>query len=81
MQPSFDSVRSILSSNLNIGVYTDPAHNLYVDEAVPDKHSIDSLRQGEAFVAIFNTGICGYATRCSSYEDRLDALRANVRPI
>ncbi|KAI9785914.1 MAG: L-arabinitol 4-dehydrogenase [Geoglossum umbratile] len=57
MQPSFSATRSIPSSNLNIGVYTNPAHNLYVADAVPDKHSVPS--HGEAFVAVFNTGICG----------------------
>lgn len=46
----------------NIGVYTDPKHNLWVAEAQPAVESIskgDSLKPGEVTVGIKSTGICG----------------------
>ena len=47
----------------NIGVYTDPAHNLWIDPASPSVEEIKSgstLEKGEVVVAIRSTGICGY---------------------
>jgi len=49
-------------SKKNIGVYTNPAHDLWVAEASPSLESVengDSLRPGEVTVGIKSTGICG----------------------
>jgi L-iditol 2-dehydrogenase len=53
---------SLLNLKPNIGVYTDPQHNLWLDEADPpiaDIRSGASLREGEVIVEIRSTGICG----------------------
>ncbi|KAH0542975.1 N-terminal acetyltransferase A complex catalytic subunit ard1 [Glutinoglossum americanum] len=50
------------TSKSNIGVYTDPAHSLWISEAEPSLESTkngDSLKRGEATVAVQSTGICG----------------------
>lgn len=47
----------------NIGVYTNPAHDLWVAEAEPSMEEVQkgsNLREGEVTVAIKSTGICGY---------------------
>jgi hypothetical protein len=47
----------------NIGVYTNPAHELWVAEAEPSLESVqkgDTLKEGEVTVGIKSTGICGY---------------------
>lgn len=46
----------------NIGVYTNPAHDLWISEAEPSLESAQTgadLKQGEVTVAIRSTGICG----------------------
>lgn len=46
----------------NIGVYTNPAHDLWVAEAEPSLEGIekgDSLKPGEVTVGIRSVGICG----------------------
>lgn len=46
----------------NIGVYTNPAHDLWINEAEPSLASVQSgadLKEGEVTVAIRSTGICG----------------------
>ncbi|KAJ6083120.1 hypothetical protein N7467_007255 [Penicillium canescens] len=46
----------------NIGVYTDPSHNLYVAAAEPSLEEVKSgstLQPGEITVAIKSSGICG----------------------
>lgn len=46
----------------NIGVYTNPNHDLWVNAAEPSAESVKSgadLKQGEVSVAIRSTGICG----------------------
>jgi len=50
----------------NIGVFTDPQHNLWLDTADPPAEDIQSgaaLADGEVVVEIRSTGICGYV-RC-----------------
>jgi L-iditol 2-dehydrogenase len=50
-------------SKANIGVYTNPEHELWVAEAEPSLESVekgDSLKPGEVTVGIKSTGICGY---------------------
>ncbi|KAH6724560.1 chaperonin 10-like protein [Leptodontidium sp. MPI-SDFR-AT-0119] len=49
-------------SKPNIGVYTNPQHELWVAEAEPSLESVqkgDSLKEGEVTVGIKSTGICG----------------------
>jgi L-iditol 2-dehydrogenase len=47
----------------NIGVFTNPKHDLWVSETTPSADSVKSgedLKPGEVTVAIRSTGICGY---------------------
>lgn len=47
----------------NIGVYTNPAHNLWINEAEPTLESVkkggEDLLPGQVTVAVRSTGICG----------------------
>ena len=46
----------------NIGVYTNPDHDLWIGEAQPTAESVASgsdLKPGEVTIAIRSTGICG----------------------
>jgi L-iditol 2-dehydrogenase len=46
----------------NIGVYTNPAHNLWLGPAEPSLESLEggeTLKEGEVTIAIKSTGICG----------------------
>lgn len=46
----------------NIGVYTNPAHDLWISQAEPSVESAQTgadLKEGEVTVAIRSTGICG----------------------
>lgn len=46
----------------NIGVYTNPEHQLWVGSAEPTWESVqkgDDLKVGEVTIAIKSTGICG----------------------
>lgn len=48
----------------NIGVYTNPKHDLWVAPAEPsleDVQSCANLHEGEVTIAIKSTGICGCA--------------------
>jgi len=52
----------VLQLKPNIGVYTDPQHNLWIDDALPSVENIqkgESLEAGEVVVQIRSTGICG----------------------
>ncbi|KAI7782554.1 sorbitol dehydrogenase [Diaporthe eres] len=53
----------IMASKPNIGVYTNPAHDLWINEAEPTLESVqkggDNLNPGQVTVAIRSTGICG----------------------
>jgi hypothetical protein len=47
----------------NIGVFTNPAHDLWITEVEPSLESVQdssALKEGEVTVAIRSTGICGY---------------------
>jgi len=49
-------------SKSNIGVYTNPAHDLWVAEAKPSLEDVEKgegLKTGEVTVGIKSTGICG----------------------
>ncbi|KAG5986636.1 L-arabinitol 4-dehydrogenase, partial [Claviceps lovelessii] len=46
----------------NIGVYTNPNHDLWINAAEPSAESVASgsdLKPGEVTIAIRSTGICG----------------------
>ena len=46
----------------NIGVYTNPKHDLWINEAEPTAESVaagSDLKEGEVTIAIRSTGICG----------------------
>jgi L-iditol 2-dehydrogenase len=50
-------------SKANIGVYTNPAHDLWIAPAEPSLGSLEkgsTLKEGEVTVAIKSTGICGF---------------------
>lgn len=53
------------ATKANIGVWTNPKHDLWVAEAEPsleDVQSGSSLEEGEVTVAIKSTGICGFVS-------------------
>ena len=50
-------------SKENIGVYCNPAHDLWVKESGPSMEEVktgNALKEGEVTIAIKSTGICGY---------------------
>lgn len=54
----------------NIGVYTNPQHDLRVKPAEPSLEQVkdgSTLLDGEVYVAIKSTGICGYFSADSSF--------------
>lgn len=60
MSTEFPSPGSRLDPN--IGLYTNPTHKIWLDEAFPraeDAASGEGLQVGEVTVAIKSTGICG----------------------
>jgi L-iditol 2-dehydrogenase len=62
-----------LTSKPNIGVYTNPAHDLWVGEALPTQEDVASgqnLQPGEVTVAIKSTGICGFVLTTISFNHR-----------
>lgn len=53
---------TIRASKPNIGVFTNPKHDLWVSEATPSLESVQNggeLKDGQVTVAIRSTGICG----------------------
>jgi L-iditol 2-dehydrogenase len=49
-------------SRPNIGVFTDPDHNIYINPASPSIEELASsttLKEGEVAITIRSTGICG----------------------
>ncbi|KAK0734181.1 L-Arabinitol 4-dehydrogenase [Lasiosphaeria miniovina] len=50
------------ASKANIGVFTNPKHDLWISDAAPTLESVqkgEDLREGQVTVAIRSTGICG----------------------
>ena len=48
----------------NIGVYTNPKHDLWVADAAPSVEDVNSgkgLKPGEVTLEVRSTGICGWA--------------------
>lgn len=59
---STTTATTVAPSKANIGVYTNPAHDLWVADASPSQQEVEqgeSLQPGEVTVAIKSTGICG----------------------
>lgn len=59
---STTTTTTIAPSKANIGVYTNPAHDLWVADTTPTQEEVEkgeSLKEGEITVAIKSTGICG----------------------
>ena len=49
-------------SKSNVGVYTNPAHDLWIAESKPTLEEVkngEGLKDGEVAIAIKSTGICG----------------------
>lgn len=47
----------------NVGVYTNPAHELWVAESEPSLETVkkaEDLKDGQVTIAIKSTGICGF---------------------
>lgn len=54
--------QSLNASKPNVGVYTNPQHDLWVADASPsveDVNNPDNLGEGEVFIVVKSTGICG----------------------
>ncbi|KAF2680969.1 GroES-like protein [Lentithecium fluviatile CBS 122367] len=52
----------VKSTKANIGVYTNPAHDLWVAEAEPSQAEVErggDLKEGEVLLNVKSTGICG----------------------
>ncbi|KAK4039845.1 L-arabinitol 4-dehydrogenase [Parachaetomium inaequale] len=53
---------TVKAAKANIGVFTNPKHDLWISEATPTLESVQSgeeLKEGQVTVAIRSTGICG----------------------
>lgn len=53
----------------NIGVYTNPKHDLWIAETTPKVEDVQSgkgLKPGEVTVEVRSTGICGYEPNISA---------------
>ena len=62
MCPTTTTTTTIAPSAKNIGVYTNPEHDLWVAETSPSQEEVESgaaLKEGEITVAVKSTGICG----------------------
>jgi L-iditol 2-dehydrogenase len=56
----------------NIGVFTNPKHDLWIADAKPTLEEVQNgstLKSGEVTVEVRSTGICGYSHPLSSPED------------
>lgn len=56
------SVGAVKPSKANIGVFTNPAHDLWITDAEPKLEAVqagEGLQHGEVTVAVRSTGICG----------------------
>lgn len=54
---------TVEASKPNIGVYTNPKHELWVAEAEPSLETVqkgEGLKIGEVTIAVKSTGICGF---------------------
>ena len=59
---STTTTQTVAPSKANIGVYTNPNHDLWIANALPSQEEVEkgeTLEPGEVTVAIKSTGICG----------------------
>ena len=59
---SMATTTEVKASKANIGVYTNPAHDLWVAEAEPSLEEVQrggDLKPGEVLLNVKSTGICG----------------------
>ena len=59
---SATTTTEVKASKANIGVYTNPEHELWVAEAEPSLETVQKggdLKEGEVLLNIKSTGICG----------------------
>lgn len=90
---SATTTTEVKPSKANIGVYTNPAHELWVAEAEPSLESVQNggdLKEGEVLLNIKSTGICGsdihfwHAVRTVRFQllkkDNHHVLRRDVFP-
>ena len=59
---STTTVTEVKPTKTNIGVYTNPAHDLWVAEAEPNLDEVQrggDLKPGEVLLNVKSTGICG----------------------
>jgi L-iditol 2-dehydrogenase len=50
------------ATKANIGVYTNPGHDLWINDATPSLESVqkgEGLKEGQVTIAVRSTGICG----------------------
>jgi len=50
------------ATKANIGVFTNPKHDLWISDAAPTLDSVqkgEELKEGQVTIAIRSTGICG----------------------
>ena len=62
----------------NIGVFTNPKHDLWVADAQPTLEEVQNgstLRPGEVTVEVRSTGICGYSTPSFSVRPCMNRVR------
>jgi hypothetical protein len=60
--PPLDPTAPTMAAKPNIGVFTNPAHSLWISDAAPSLESVQSgeeLKEGQVTIAIRSTGICG----------------------
>ncbi|KAK4229736.1 L-arabinitol 4-dehydrogenase [Podospora fimiseda] len=56
------STTTVKASKPNIGVFTNPEHDLWISDAAPSLEAVQTaseLREGQVTIAIRSTGICG----------------------
>jgi hypothetical protein len=65
----------------NIGVFTNPKHDLWISDAEPAVESVQkqgTLKPGEVTIAVKSTGICGYVP-CLSISSLSQTDRRQIR--
>lgn len=64
MNGTSSTTTTVKPSKANIGVFTNPQHDLWINEVTPTLESVktgEQLKAGEVTIAVRSTGICGYA--------------------
>lgn len=78
------ATQEVQPSKANIGVYTNPEHELWVADAAPSLEQVqkgEGLREGEVTLAVKSTGICGsdvhfwHAVCCFSFFGGFSVVR------